>query len=137
MELSLVKQSDNTFMAAFDSDYEKVLKIKTGEIYKCQITKPRSLGHHKKLFALFKLVFDNQERFQHSEDLREQLIIEAGYFETYISLHGEVIKKAKSMSFANMDQFEFSELYERIKDVITIHFRITSEQIEEEIHQYF
>lgn len=137
MELHIVKQLDGRFIPAYDSDWEKAQKIKIGEIHKCSITKPRNLKHHKMFFGLINMVYDNQERFQHIEDLREQLIIEAGYFETYISLQGEVVRKAKSMSFASMDQWEFQELYERIKDVICIHFRITSEQIEEEIHRYF
>lgn len=137
MEIALVKRSDQSFIAAYDSDYEKVKKIKEGEIYKCQITKPRSLAFHRKMFALYNLVFENQELFDHMEDMRRELTIAAGYFTTYHGLNGELHKKAASLSFAEMDGFAFQELYERTKDVICLHFRFTKESIEEEIHQYY
>jgi hypothetical protein len=137
MDIYLVKRSDNSFIAANDSDYDNVLKIKSGETYKYIVTKPRNIKHHRKLFALFNLVYENQEQFKHLEDLRNELTKEAGYFEEYITLQGELIRKAKSISFSNMDQFEFDNLYSKIKDVVCIHFKITSQQIEDEIHQYY
>jgi hypothetical protein len=137
MDIYLVKRSDNSFIAANNSDYESVLKLKVGETYKHVVTKPRNLKHHRKLFALFNLVYDNQERFKHLEDLRNELVKEAGYFEEYVTLQGELMRKAKSIAFNNMDQFEFDMLYSKVKDVVCIHFKITTEQIEEEIHRYY
>ena len=137
MEICLVKRSDNSFIAANDSDYDNVLKIKIGETYKYVVTKPRNLNHHRKFFALLNKVYENQERFKHFEDLRNELIKEAGYFEEYVTLQGELIRKAKSIAFGNMDQFEFDNLYSKIKDVVCIHFKITSQQIEDEINQYY
>lgn len=137
MEFSLVKKSDNTFVAAYDSDYEKVQKIKVGDIYKCQVTKPRNYEFHKKMFALYNMIYDNQELFDHLDDMRRELTIAAGYFTTYHGLDGGLVKQAKSISFAEMDGFEFQELYERTKDVICLHFRFTNELIEENIHRYY
>jgi hypothetical protein len=102
MDIYLVKRSDNSFIAANDSDYDNVLKIKSGETYKYIVTKPRNIKHHRKLFALFNLVYENQEQFKHLEDLRNELTKEAGYFEEYITLQGELIRKAKSISFIKL-----------------------------------
>jgi hypothetical protein len=137
MELSLVKLPDQTFKAAYDSDYEKVMKVKVGEIYKCQITKPRNYEFHKKYFALINMVYENQELFDNIEDLRSELTIKAGFFSIYHGLDGNIKKKANSISFSEMDGFQFQELYERTKDVICIHFRFTKESIEQNIHQYY
>lgn len=137
MEISLVKRSDGLFSVAYDSDYEKAQKVKIGDTYKCQITKPRNYEFHKKYWALINMVFDNQELFDHVDDMRREITIEAGFFNTYHGLHGEFIKQAKSLSFAEMDEFEFQELYERTKDVICLHFRFTNELIEENIHRYY
>lgn len=137
MELSLVKRSDNTFIACYDSDYDKVLKIKVGEIYKYSVTKPRGYSFHKKMFALYNMVYENQELFDHMEDMRREITTAAGYFTTYHGLDGGLVKQAKSISFAEMDGFEFQELYEKTKDVICLHFKFTNELIEQNIHQYY
>lgn len=137
MEISLVKLSDQTLKAAYDSDYERVIRMKVGEIYKCNVVMPRNYKFHKKMFALYNLVFENQELFDHIDDLRRELTIAAGFFETYHGLDGGLIKKAKSISFAEMEEDEFQDLYERTKDVICIHFRFTNELIEQNIHQYY
>lgn len=137
MEISLVKQPDNTFKLAYDSDYEKSAKIKPGDIYKCTITKPRNYEHHKMYFALLNMVFDNQERYQHINDMRNDITIESGFYDEHINLHGDVVKTAKSINFASMDQFAFQELYERTKDVICLYFNFTPESIKQNIHQYY
>lgn len=137
MEISLIKKPDNTFVAAYDSDWEKVLKVKTGDIYKCQITKPRNYEFHKKYWALINMVYDNQELFDNVDDMRAEITIKAGFFTTYHGLDGSIKKKANSISFAEMDGFEFQEMYEKTKDVICIHFRFTNKLIEENIHQYY
>lgn len=137
MEISLIKLSDQRFSLAYDSDWEKAMKIKEGEILSYQVIKRRSGPHHRKFFALMRMIFDNQERFSSIDTMREELIIEAGFYETYIDFFGRKKKKALSMSFDNMDQFKFQELYDRVKDVICIHFRFTDESIENHIHQYY
>lgn len=137
MEITLVKQFDNTFKLAYESDYELAKKIKPNEFVKCTITKPRNLKFHKKFFVLLDLVFQNQERFKHKEDLREELIIEAGFFDEYTTFQGEVKRKAKSISFAKMDEYEFNELYNSVLDQIVIHFNFGKEDMIEHLEKYF
>lgn len=122
----------------YESDLEAYIKIPIGETFEIEFKKQRNILFHRKMFALFKLVFENQEAYSNLNDLRRDLTITAGYYnETANVLTGEVFKHAKSISFASMDNVEFSELYEAIKTVIIQWLGITNEQIEEEILQYY
>lgn len=134
----LVKKTHKGLLPMYDSDYDIYSKIKIGEEFEIEYKKQRNLKFHKKMFALFKLCFENQEAYLNLNDLRRDLTITAGYYtESANVLTGEVFKHAKSISFANMDEIEFSELYESIKSVIIEWLGVSDEEIETEILQYF
>lgn len=137
MKLFLVKQLNGTFKVAYDSDYEKAKKIKVNELYEVEIRQPRNIKFHNKFFALLELVYQNQEAYSNMDDLREDLTIEAGFYREVINLHGQTVKKAKSISFAQMDDFEFSELYSAFVNVVINWLKISKEDIAENIEQHF
>ena len=111
MDLVLIKQLDNSFKLAYDSDYEKAKKIKVGEERVYKSTKPRNYKFHKKCFALFNMVFQNQEHYDNIDHLRNDLTIASGYYTKRYSIEGEEITEAKSISFASMDEYEFENKY--------------------------
>ena len=125
------------FKTAYESDHEQAKKIKIGEPYEYEYKKTRNILFHRKFFALIKLVYDNQEQYQNIEDLREDLTVEAGFYRITYNLHGEEIKKAKSINFSSMDDTEFSELYSAVLKVIEHYFKFDREEIAEEILRYF
>lgn len=134
----LVKKTNGGLKPCYDSDYEIYSKIPLGEEFEIEYKKQRNLKFHKKMFALFKLCFENQEAYSNLDDLRHDLTVTAGYYtETANMLTGEVFKRAKSISFANMDELEFSNLYESVKSVIIQWIGVTDEDIENEILQFF
>lgn len=137
MELYLVKQLNGSLLPAYDSDYEKVKKIKQGDTVKCEVKKPRNIKFHKKFFALMNLVYQNQERYEHIDDLREQLTIAAGYYTTTYTLDGVEQQKAKSISFAAMDELEFGELYNALLDVIVKYFHFDRIEIEQNLAEFY
>jgi hypothetical protein len=137
MKITLVKQLNGQFKVAYDSDYEKAKKIKVNEFYEFDFKQPRNYKFHKKFFALLELVYQNQEIYNNKEDLREDLTIEAGYYRTTQNLQGNTVKKAKSISFAQMDETEFSEFYNRIIDVIVKWLQIDKQDLIDNITQYF
>lgn len=111
-----------------DEDYEKKKKLKIGEIYRARISKERNYDFHKKYFALIKLAWEYQNErtndfFKSDIDLfRKTIEISAGHCELVYSIERkEWIEIPKSISFNKMDEHEFQDLYERVKDVI---FRI-------------
>lgn len=137
MKLTLVKQLNGYFKVAYDSDHEKAKKIKAGEPYDFEYHLPRNYKFHKKFFALLELAFNNQEAYSNKEDMREDLIIEAGYYRLTENIHSQTVKKAKSISFSQMDEAEFSELYNSVVNVLIQWLKISKEEIADNIEQYF
>ena len=133
----LVKQLNNTLKCAYDSDYDKIKKLKAGEFYNCTISQPRNIKFHRKFFALIKMIFDNQEIYKSADRLRKDLLIEAGYVEVWRDFSGAIQREAKSISFAKMSEEEFSELYSRVLDEIVENFNFDRKDIIQNIEQYF
>lgn len=136
MKIALVRTLSG-FKTAYDSDFELAKKIKIGEVYEYEYKKPRNYRFLKKFFALVKMVYDNQEQYTNIEHLRKDLIIESGNYDLRHDLHGVEIREAKSISFANMKEEEFSELYNSVVDVVVKHFHFDREEIAENIERYF
>ena len=137
MKITLVKQLNGQFKVAYDSDHEKAKKIKVNEFYEFEYKQPRNYRFHKKFFALLELVYQNQEIYTNKDDLREDLTIEAGYYRTYENIKGNTVKKANSISFAQMDEIEFSEFYNRVIDVIVKWLQIDKQDLIDNIQEYF
>ena len=137
MKIFLVKQLNGTLKPAYNSDYDKVKKLKVGEEYQCDVRQPRNYKLLKKFFSLVKLVFDNQEVYNNIDILREDLIIEAGYYVEWADFNGEIKRKAKSISFGSMTEDEFQQLYSRVVDVIVKYFHFDREDIAENVERYF
>ena len=137
MKLYLVKQLNNSFKVAHNSDYDKMKKLKAGEIYECEVKQPRNLRFHRKFFALINMVYENQEQYSNPERLRKDLIISAGFYDEWFDLEGVQQREAKSISFGSMSEYEFGELYSRVLDVIVQHFNFDRQDIIDNVEQYF
>lgn len=134
----LVIKTTKGLVPCYDSDYEMYSKIPLNEQFEIDYKKARNPKFHKKYFALMKLAFENQNEFSDRNDMRQEIIIEAGFYTEYGNpFTGEIKRKAKSISFASMDEMEFRELYEKTKDVISKWIGITNQTIEDEIEQYY
>ena len=137
MKIALIKQLNNTFKIAYDSDWEKAKKIKPNECYEFEYKKPRNYKFHKKVFALFNLVYQNQEHYNNIDHLRKDLTIASGYYERRKNFQGDEALEARSISFASMDEAEFGEYYSAIVDTIVKYFHFDKELIKENVEQYF
>lgn len=137
IKISVVKTLGGQLKVAHDSDYEKLKKIKPNTEYQCEFKIPRNYKFHKKYFALINLVFQNQDHYLNIDHLRKDLIKASGFYEERTSFDGEVIVEAKSISFAKMNELEFSELYSKTIDSIVKYFHFEKQDIIEHIEQYF
>jgi len=137
MKLTLVKNLNNTFSIAHNSDYEKAKKLKAGEQFECTVVKKRNYEFHKKYFALLNMVYENQEVYNNLDHLRKDLTVEAGFYDVRHNIHGEEIKEAQSVSFGSMDAERFSELYNRTMDAIVTYFHFDKQDIIDNVEQYF
>jgi hypothetical protein len=137
MKMSIVKQLNNTFVVAYPSDYEKLKRIKVGDVLECEIKKPRNYKFHKKFFALIEMVYQNQEIYVNKDELREDLTIEAGYFTERVDMYGELKKRAVSISFASMSEYDFEQYYSAVIQVIVNFFKFDRQDIIDNIEQYY
>lgn len=113
----------------YDDDYEEKRKLKIGEVYTAEIRLARNYQFHRKYFALIHCAWEYQnekvqEHFHNlKENFRKTIQIAAGHCDTYYSIaRKEWIEESKSISFEKMEEAEFQELYNRVKDVLFMHF---------------
>ena len=132
-----VKNTFRGLIPMYDTDLDNKKKLKIDQDYLVKISMPRNIKFHRKMFALYNLVFSNQERYRVLDDLRRDITIEAGYYRERTNIHGEVIKEAESISFANMDDDVFSDLYNRTLDVIVKYFHFDRQSMIDEIEQFY
>lgn len=107
-----------------DDDYEEKRKLKTGKVYTVEIKMARNVEFHRKYFALISYAWEflNEREtaaFKSKEGFRKSVEITAGHYEPVYNIStGEFDHAPKSIAFGKMDNAEFSDLYERVKDVI-------------------
>lgn len=136
-KIALVKTEGNIFKLAYDSDIEEAKKIKIGDVYVYEFKKPRNYQFHKKLFALFNLVYQNQDKYNNIDDLRRDLIVCSGYYTKRVDMFGLEVYEPLSLSFASMDEHVFEDLYNSIVDTICREFNFGKQDIIDNVAQYF
>ena len=92
-------------------------KLRIGNEYKVDARKARNPDHHRKGFALINLIFDSQEKYTTIEHMLTELKLQAGWYEEHVRSNGELVMIPKSISFADMDQTQFEEFYDRVTDI--------------------
>lgn len=123
MEIHLLRTSTG-LRPYSDDDYEEMKKIKVGTIVKANIVRPRNAKFHRKFFSMIRAAWDcltEQQRInlRSVDTFREQLLITSGFSEPLYDLNGQkFLEKAKSISFAKMDEPAFNEVYSKVLDTI-------------------
>jgi len=91
-------------------DEDQLAGICEGAVLKVQWTKPRNIQHHRWFFAALNLLHHNQDHYATLEDLRAAVLIRLGHYTEIKLTDGRLAVRAKSISFAKMDQTAFDEL---------------------------
>lgn len=115
MKITFVR-NDNVAVALTPEFYDK---IKPGSTFTADIKIVRCPGLHRKYFKMLRVVLHNlPERFgcKTIDALREELMFRAGYFKKFVLSTGEEAYKVESISFENMDQIQFEEVYNHCFD---------------------
>ena len=108
----------------YDEDFDAKKMLKIGEVYTAEIRLARNYELHKKAFALVNAAWSylpekTQNGFRSVEGFRDYLTVAAGYYDVYYNRRlKSFVEKPKSWNFSNMDNAEFSNFYERLKDVV-------------------
>jgi hypothetical protein len=128
-DIVLMKSSSDVLIPYDEGAAEFVRKMKTGELAHADYKRVRNYKFHKKYFALIKFAFDQWEPKDNLQYLgqpvlknikrfRKDVAILCGFFETTVNLKGEIRLEAKSISFSQMDEIEFEELYQATISVV-------------------
>ena len=126
-DIVLIKAQGGFLIPADEQSAQALQRVKTGEAIRVSATKIRNVLFHRKFFALLNLAYDSWEPMaeykgekaqKNFEQFRNDVVCLAGYHETTVTLRGDVRVKAKSISFARMQEDEFQELYNSVINVI-------------------
>lgn len=108
----------------YDEDYDLKKRLKIGQSYVADVKVARNVGFHRKYWALLNAAWSllperTSNGFRSLDGFRSYVIVAAGFYELYFNPRlKEFVEVPKSISFEKMDEVEFSELYDRSKDVI-------------------
>ncbi|AZZ98773.1 DUF1367 family protein [Pseudoalteromonas sp. R3] len=118
-------------LVPYNPESEEIIKnLKLGAIIQAKFNQPRNPQFHRKFMALLNLAFDHFEPKpivynevaivpeKNFEEFRRWVTIRAGFFDFIGYPNGTYRARAKSISFANMDEQEFSHLYSKAIDVL-------------------
>lgn len=109
----------------YDDDYDSKKKLKLFETYTAEIRVARNIEFHRKYFALLNIGWEymNEAQCNHfhndKEGFRKTVQIDAGVCNRVWSLkRQEWLEDSVSISFDNMDEIEFREVYNKVKNSI-------------------
>ena len=122
MLLELAKSADGSFIPSTENSIAKFKKVKIGETILVDYKAKRNVQFHKKGFSLLNLIYQNQSKYESFEAMRTEFKLKAGLYELHVTTKGKTIYVPKSMSFSEMDENEFEELYSKFIDIALKHF---------------
>ena len=111
MKILATRQGDH-FVPLSEQDYEKLARIKEGQIIEVDYKKPRNPLFHNKFMSMVRVVYDNQEQYETIEEIMDVIKVGVGHCNT-MEWHSGEIKIPKSISFGKMDEVEFADFYDR------------------------
>lgn len=88
--------------------------IGQGEIVSVEVRRPRNVRFHAKFFAMLKIILDNQEHYKSIEDILDVAKLSVGHYRTIRTAKYGDVKIPNSISFAAMDNAEFSDFYDKV-----------------------
>ena len=145
MKIECIKLAGGILSPACDMELEKLNKFKSGCQYTVEIKNTRNPLFHKKVFSFLHHCFEywssDREFLSESRQFdvfRSHLTVLAGFYDEYVSIHGEVRIEAKSLSYASMNQAEFEELYNAlIQAAMRNIFHTADEETYNRLHSFF
>ena len=110
-----------------DQTFEKTSELKLNTVYRADVKKPRNSQFHRLVFGNISHVYSNTE-WQEKTTIEaftnyvkiKAALLGANTAEIVTGLNGEKIAVPVSLSFDNMDQDTFSEIWEPVASVLVI-----------------
>ena len=122
-----LRKTQTGFLPGDPATEEWYKKVKPGAFIHGDFKQIRNKLFHSKYFALLTIGFENWEPGEIDSDygipmknfdrFRKDVAILCGFYEIVPRLDGTARPEAKSISFANMDETEFQDLYSKTIDL--------------------
>ena len=125
----------NKIVPLYNSDYDKLKKLKRDTELVWEVKQQRNPMFHRKCMALFNLGFENQEQINSFDNYRKIMTMRAGFYTTEVTDKG-VVYFPKSISFANMDNSEFEDLYSKLIHVIAKDLNLNDTEVRQNIESF-
>ena len=122
----------------YDDDYEEKKRLKVGESYECEVKIVRNVKFLRKAFALLNAAWSllderQQAAWRSKQGFRDYITVASGYYDVYYNARlQQFVELPRSWAFDSMDEAEFSDLYERMKDTI---FALLGDRVTEEVFE--
>lgn len=112
-DLGILRPTDET-------GQELINRISQGQVVEVTVRQPRNLQHHRLFWALMTVVHRNvdQSEYPTRENLVNHIKYKTGHCEVFYAKDGATLFTPKSISFAAMDQTEFSAFYDLVCDYV-------------------
>lgn len=123
MELNLTRKLGGLYPCD-NEDYEKLRKLPMDKAIKVTANVHRNYQFHKKFFKLIHTAWemcgeDMQTKFTNVDNFRKSVLILSGIVDNvYNPRTGEFLQQARSLKFENMDNIEFTEVYENVRETL-------------------
>lgn len=129
------------FKPLSNSDNDRWNKIKENQIYCMRAKRDRNYMHHKKLFAIARLIIDTLPDGHVWENKQPYQLIKAseiplGFVEEIIHLDGEVTLVPESINFEMWSQDKFEEFYNKVIKFWAEKFGYSVEDLENNHGEY-
>lgn len=111
MEILLQKRM-GALVPADEAAEDALRGVALNSVIKAKISVPRNIFFHRKFFAMLNIVMKNQDRYPTLDVLLSVCKLATGHAEVIRTKHGDVAIP-RSISFAKMDELEFSSFYDR------------------------
>ena len=118
------------FLPDTEEDQEKCRRFKMGDVCKAEIVNPRNYKFLRKWFSLVKVGYElweetcprhkykGEDVMPNFDRFRRDVTVLAGFFNPTVNIRGELRLDAESISFANMGEDRFEELYSETINVL-------------------
>jgi len=113
----LKKTSGGLLMANNDETADYIDRLKIGQVVVTDIKKARNPEQHKRYFSFLNATFEMQDHFETLEQYRKWIAMKAGFYTAIVAPNGNTFFVAESISFENMDEDKFLELFSSSIDI--------------------
>lgn len=114
----LMRREGSRLVPADQLAEEDVLSLKAGAEFIVEVRKPRSLQHHRLLFALLRKVAKSTPTPLNEQALLSWVKVRTGHTESLPLGFGKTYEAPASIAFSEMDQGEFRKFFDEVVNLI-------------------